>query len=132
MTFNKIVTFLSHFFNSLYFVILSAFNSLFETWKNKVKIGTAPGTRHLSFSVQYLDEVTGARLRRVNAILISNAQPLQMESTKYGYVKGYSLPEGNYTLTSELDGYQPDTKPNLLIRDKKLLKIIIKLKKLIS
>ncbi len=110
-------------------IIESAFNSLFETWKAKVKIGTAPGTKHLSLSVQYIDEANGARLRGVNATLVSNAQPLQMKSTKYGYVKGYGLPEGNYTLTSELNGYQPDTKTNLLIRDKKLLKIIIKLKK---
>jgi hypothetical protein len=112
-------------------IVESAFNSLFVSWKDLVKIGTPAGTKNLSVSVQYLDEVTGARLRRVKATLVSNAQPLVKKSTKFGYIKGYSLPEGNYTLTSELAGYETDTSANLLIKLKGTLKLIIRMKKII-
>jgi hypothetical protein len=95
------------------------------------KVGAAGGIHHIRIIVVYTDFVTGVHLPKVEGSLSNGVDPAIVKfSTKTGGLRDKDVPNGNYTLTSTLPGYQVDVQPNIGIETDKIVHLEIKLKKL--
>ena len=99
-------------------------------YEQAVKVGTPSGTRHKSIIITYIDAETGARLRSIRATLSFGIDIYSKLSTKKGTARFLSLPEGNYTLTSENKKYTTDQRKNIAITDKNCVNLEVILMKL--
>jgi hypothetical protein len=68
-------------------------------------------------------------LRNVVATIVSNTESRVSKSSKLGYVKGYSMEEGNWTITSEFAGYDTDVQRDVAIKAGKIVKLVIRMRK---
>ena len=110
-------------------IVHSTFPALANTWDGFAKIGAPAGKRSISLSVQYLDETTGTKLRNVVATLVNNTETIVKKSSRKGYVRGYSMEEGNWTITSVLKGYEADVQKDVAIKDYQILRMVIRMRK---
>jgi hypothetical protein len=110
-------------------IIHSAFAEQAPMWDGYVKIGSPTGTRKLALSVQYLDDATLARLKNVVVTVVSNTKTLVFKSNKLGNVKGYSMEEGNWTITSEFMGYDTVVHRDVAIKAGEIVRLVIRMKK---
>jgi len=110
-------------------IVHSSFSSLANTWDGFVKIGIAPGTRKLMLSLKILDDTTSTRLRNVKVTLANNTETMEFKSSRMGSLRVYSLEEGNWTITSELAGYDTDIKRDVAIKAYEIKRIEVRLKK---
>ena len=85
--------------------------------------------RHQAIVIEYLDDATGIRLPKVKARLVEKA--IDKLSSKNGLVpfSQQEAPQGNYTVTSEMEGYTAVNTPNVVSEAGKLTRITIRLRK---
>jgi hypothetical protein len=78
----------------------------------------------------YEDEDTGIRLPKVKSKLIEkNETKLSTERGRVVHMHN-EVPQGNYSLESTLELYNPNNTNNIAVENGKLKKIVIKLKKI--
>ncbi len=109
--------------------ILTNFPAVYNTWKNENKVGK-PGVRPTSLIVRYIDAETAAILKKVTATMSNELASKVRKSSSLGFSRFYSLDSGNYTLTSEMEGYITDIRKHVGITDNKVVQIHIKLQKI--
>ena len=83
----------------------------------------------MSIVVRYLDSVTGVNLRNVNVTLTKGDVTLVKKSTILGYVRAYSMEEGNWKITAQYEGYEDDVRNNIGISENKIVRLEVKLVK---
>ena len=110
-------------------LIHSYLPQLATEWDNFVKKGAPLGRRHLSIVVRYLDSVTGVNLRNVNVTLTKGDLNLVKKSTILGYVRAYSMEEGNWKITAQYEGYEDDVRNNIGISETNIVRLEVRLVK---
>jgi hypothetical protein len=80
-------------------------------------------------SLKILDDTTSTRLRNVKVTLANNTETMEFKSSRMGSLRVYSLEEGNWTITSELAGYDTDIKRDVAIKAYEIKRIEVRLKK---
>ncbi len=93
-------------------------------------VGKPIGARTTSIIIKYTDAETAAILKKVTATMSNELASKVRKSSSRGTSRFYSLLSGNYTLTSEFQGYITDIRKNISINDKKVVRIDIKLQQI--
>ena len=92
-------------------------------------IGKSLGRRSLSLVNHYTDKETGVALRNVRTTITNGVKTIVKYSTKLGYTRFYSLDADNWTMISEHETFDSDTKTSIGIDNKHIERFNIKLQK---
>ena len=92
-------------------------------------IGKSSGRRSLSLVNHYTEKVTGVALRNVRVTISNGVKTIVKYSSKLGYARFYGVEPDNWTMTSEHETFDSDTKTNIGIDNKHIERFDIKLQK---
>jgi len=107
-------------------IIKSSFPLLLTEWKTNIKIGKAAGTRKLSMIISYTD-TNDAILSKIKTIVTRGDIVHKKTSTAKGTSRFLGLDSGSYTITSEHPLFITNIKNNVIINDKSVVRLKIKM-----
>lgn len=111
-------------------LIKSYFPNLVGDWEGIIAPDDSTGIRHESIEITYKDLATDVVLRNVKSTISNGMTTVIKYSSPLGYVRASSLPNGNYTITTEYPTYITDIRENIGISDGNIVRLEIKLTKL--
>jgi hypothetical protein len=110
-------------------LVYSYLPDLVAEWDERSRIGKPKGLRHISMAVHYISAESGIYLKGVTCTINDSSETIVKQSTKKGWVHFYSLTPRDWSLTSELEGYETDVQPNVGIDENHIVRLDIKLRK---
>jgi hypothetical protein len=108
-------------------VIQSYFSHLFSKWEEIIKVGSPQGVRKTSLVAQFKDDATGVELQKIKVSMLKGEMLHVAFSSKKGYVRFYSLEQGNYKLSAEHDDYKTYSKSDIGIDEKHIERFEVKM-----
>ena len=111
-------------------IFYSSLTDYVDQYEKAIKIGQPVSQRHISAIITFLEAETGVPMQKVKATFTMGDKQHEKLSTKKGNARFTALPEGNYTLAAEYEGYTPILKNNVAISDNQKLKLTFKLQKI--
>jgi hypothetical protein len=108
-------------------MIQSYFAHLYSKWVEIIKVGSPMGVRKLVLVALFTDETTKVELRRIKVTMAKGENTFVKYSSKKGYVRFYSLENGNYALTAEHNEYKTFSKADIGIDENHIEKLEVKL-----
>ncbi|MEI6851488.1 MAG: carboxypeptidase regulatory-like domain-containing protein [Bacteroidota bacterium] len=112
-------------------IFYSSLTDYVDQYEKAIKIGKPVNRRHISSIISFVEAETGVPMQKVKTTFTLGDKEHIKISTSRGYARFTALPEGNYTLSAEFEGYTPILKNNVAISDNQILKLTFKLQKIV-
>jgi hypothetical protein len=102
---------------------------LLAGWLAEIKVGKSVALRHISIAIKFVDAKTGIAVMKVKVTIEKGSEKVIKKSNKRGWIRAYSLETGTWAFVAENDIYESVIMNNIGVKEKKMVKMEIKLKK---
>ncbi len=110
-------------------LVVSYLPQLADNWMSESKIGKYKGRRRISFICKFTEAGFDMPVSNVKCRIEFGDESKLMYSNKRGYIRGYSMQNGPWTLTAENDFYESIENYIIKVDDRRVERLVIGMRK---